>query len=478
MRLISPQTLLAAAMGSAMLLGLAACGGGGAQDNALADATAGSADANDATASLQSKARPAPRPIDPNPVVVPVDATLALASTSAAGRAAEGGACAISADGSQVAFTSPSSVLVPGDSNNQSDVFVKNLGTGAIARVSTQTNAGQLQLPATCVGMTPDANFVVFTTPQVVNANGFLDPAQVIEAAIYVKNLRTGVLTNVNPPLNRFTNIARYRFQSISDDGNRVALIAEPTGTYVGGYETVANGPGRALVRDIRSGELMDLSPTVSLDVSQAAVTSELLLSPDGSKLAFNSRTNYPAVGDTNGNLDLFLVDITSRVVSMVTPAGSSPSLQSYAAVGFLANGSKLAFLAANSATATGAYIKDLGTGDTRLVFSAPVGQSLPTPFSFSDNGNLVAFTQPYFVSGRDEVIVRNVISGQEQRANITAAGVLGNGESRFPKLSSDGSRVVFDSSSSNLVRPALPAAYLYQPYVKTLTPAAGQTPG
>lgn len=480
MRLITPKTLLAAAMGSALLFGMAACGGGTAQDSALADAANRSANANNAAATLQTKTLTNPPPIDPNPVVVPVDSTLALASTSATGRAADGQACGISSDGSQVALTSASSVLVPGDSNNQSDVFVKDLRTSAITRVSTLSNAGQLQLPSTCVGMTPDANFVVFTTPQFIGGGAYSTAVTVIEPAIYVKNLRTGVLTNVSPPLNQFSNIASYRFQSISDDGNRVALIAVPSGTYVGGYETVANGPARALVRDIRSGELTDLSPAVSLDLSQASVIGGIKLSPDGTKVAFNSRTNIPAAGDTNGGPDIFLLDIASRAVSLVSPVGSSPSSQKYEVVGFVANGTKLAFTASvpTSAGGAGAYIRDLNTGVLQLVFAAPSGRVLPTPLSFSDSGNLVAYTRPYFVSGRDEAVVRNVISGQEQLANITAAGIAGNGESRFPLLSKDGSRVVFDSNSTNLVRPMLPAAYLYQPYVKTIAPAAGQTPG
>ncbi len=484
MRQIKPTGILRTAVASAVLMGLAACGGGGADDSALTTDNAQAGDSalasGSATPAQQSKARPTPPPpTDPNPVVVPVDAALALVSTSATGRASDGTNCGISADGSQVAFTSSSSALVAGDTNNISDVFVKNVRTGAIARVSTNNSGGQLQIASTCLGMTPDATHIVFMTPEVIGSNPFSPPV-VTEAAIFVKNLRTGAVTNVAPPRNTFANIAGYRFQSISDNGNRVALIALPTTTYLGGYETVANGPARALIRDTGSGALVDLSPEVSLDVAQGAVNSNMLLSPDGSKLAFNSRANAPAVGDTNGGSDVFVLNIASRSVSLASPAGASPSFQNYTVSGFLAGGSKLAFIstAPTSAGGVGAYINDLDSGAINLVFAADVGQALPQPLSFSGDGSLLTYTRPYFVSGRQEVVVRQVSTGQEQLANITSSGLVANGESRFPLLSRDGSTVVYDSNATNLVRPILSEAYRYRPYAKTLSRPAVQTPG
>ena len=49
----------------------------------------------------------------------------------------------ISADGNLVAFHSTASALVSGDTNNTRDVFVKNLSTGSVTRVSTSTANGQ-----------------------------------------------------------------------------------------------------------------------------------------------------------------------------------------------------------------------------------------------------------------------------------------------------------------------------------------------
>ncbi len=72
-----------------------------------------------------------------------VNGTTTRVSTGAAGVQANGRSsdASISGDGRYVVFTSESSNLVAGDTNTSSDVFVKDLSTGAIARVSV-TAAG------------------------------------------------------------------------------------------------------------------------------------------------------------------------------------------------------------------------------------------------------------------------------------------------------------------------------------------------
>src|SRR5262245_52104408 len=50
---------------------------------------------------------------------------------------------AIDADGSVVAFDSEASTLVPGDSNGDVDVFVRDRTTGTLERVSVRSNGAQ-----------------------------------------------------------------------------------------------------------------------------------------------------------------------------------------------------------------------------------------------------------------------------------------------------------------------------------------------
>ena len=78
----------------------------------------------------------------------------------------------ISADGTKVAFMSDASNLVPGDTDGTTDIFVKDLTTGAITLASNLTGAVALTLPSTVPtpfarslfpSISPDGTKVVFT---------------------------------------------------------------------------------------------------------------------------------------------------------------------------------------------------------------------------------------------------------------------------------------------------------------------------
>ena len=63
---------------------------------------------------------------------------------------------AISADNRYVAFCSVASNLVPGDTNGSFDVFVKNLATGAIVRVSVDSAGVQGNSDSTYPSLSAD----------------------------------------------------------------------------------------------------------------------------------------------------------------------------------------------------------------------------------------------------------------------------------------------------------------------------------
>ena len=71
---------------------------------------------------------------------------------------------AISADGRFVVFESDASNLVPGDTNGNSDCFVKDCQTGAITRVSTAAAGGQSNRGSGDPAISADGRFVVFAS--------------------------------------------------------------------------------------------------------------------------------------------------------------------------------------------------------------------------------------------------------------------------------------------------------------------------
>ncbi|MFE2522535.1 TolB family protein [Streptomyces mirabilis] len=76
--------------------------------------------------------------------------TTVRVSTAADGTQADGvsSAASLSADGRRVAFVSAATNLVPGDTNGLADVFVKDLRTGTVERVSVAADGTEADRPA------------------------------------------------------------------------------------------------------------------------------------------------------------------------------------------------------------------------------------------------------------------------------------------------------------------------------------------
>jgi hypothetical protein len=110
-----------------------------------------------------------------------------LVSAAPGGANGESTTGSISADGNVVAFSSAASNLVEGDTNGTTDVFVRNLATGQITRVSTNPDGSQFDGPSYAPAASADGRFVAFA----------VHPAGGRER-IYRKDLGSGVLELVS----------------------------------------------------------------------------------------------------------------------------------------------------------------------------------------------------------------------------------------------------------------------------------------
>ena len=68
----------------------------------------------------------------------------------------------LSATDAIVAFMSDASNLVPGDTNGAVDVFVKDLTTGAILRVSVDRHGGEANGDSHSASLSADGRYVTF----------------------------------------------------------------------------------------------------------------------------------------------------------------------------------------------------------------------------------------------------------------------------------------------------------------------------
>ncbi len=405
-------------------------------------------------------------------VTAPAVGTLTLVSSTSGGLARSGNVCAVSADGSQVLFSNNSDSVVPGDSNNfADDVFLKNLRTGAVSRISTTSSGATLSRnPATCLGMTPDGRFVAFMAT-VGGSSPFEFPIVPAEQAILVKNVATGALIRATPALASVPTTAGWQFAGLSSDGLRVGFVALPTTTYLGGYETQANGPARLMVSDLSNAasvRIINLEAQAPLSLSQGSVYGDAQLSPDGRQVAFSTRLNVTQAGDNNGKNDAFLVQVDTGAVRQVNTDVSGNIVSSAGSFGpafglqaFINQGRALVINVTGDSSAgpAGLYVKQLDTGALRPLLATaglPVsGNGIRVDVSVSDAATSAAYVRRSGNSqtGQNLATLRNLLTGQERSVATTAAGVASNGTTTTAAfISADGSTVAFANNGRNLL--------------------------
>ena len=200
--------------------------------------------------------------------------------------------CAISADGRFVAFTTDAPNLVSGDTNGQTDVFVRDRLAGTTERVSV-SSAGREQLipdqyTFDCV-LSPDGRFVGFTS----EASNLVSGDTNGQYDAFVHDRLTGTTERVSVDANGGQLRSGGVIGSISESGRFVAFSS--TDDHVVPGDTNARFDVFVLDRVLHTVERVGLGPGgVQGDGNSFAP----LLSPDGRFIAFESvASNLVAAG-------------------------------------------------------------------------------------------------------------------------------------------------------------------------------------
>ncbi|MEC7118785.1 MAG: hypothetical protein VXW65_02640 [Pseudomonadota bacterium] len=179
-----------------------------------------------------------------------------LASQNTARAPARGGSFApyFTQDGQSVVFLSRAENLVIFDSNASRDVFIKNIATGDVTRLSTTSLGQQANRGVSAFSMSADGQTMAFLS---TSTNLVADGVQnaINEPDVFVKNMQTGQVTRV------------------SSDG-------------LGG-----------------KADDVSFSPVISAD---------------GSKIAFASLASNLVEDDTNGSIDIFVKDLMTNTLTRV----------------------------------------------------------------------------------------------------------------------------------------------------------------
>jgi hypothetical protein len=206
----------------------------------------------------------------------------------------------ISSDGQAVVFTSHASNLVSNDTNNYSDVFVFDVATQTIERVSVDSSGAEANAGAYRCAISPDGRFVAFdsdsTNLVAGDTNGTSD--------VFVHDRTTGVTERVDVDSAGGESNDYSVAPSISADGRYVAFESWATNLVAGD----TNGKSDIFVHDRSTG----ITTRVSVDSSGTEPDKSSWgssISTDGAAVAFLSAADNLVPGDTNGKTDVFVND-------------------------------------------------------------------------------------------------------------------------------------------------------------------------
>jgi Tol biopolymer transport system component len=295
----------------------------------------------------------------------------------------------LSSDGRFIAFGSYATNLVPGDTNNQTDVFRRDTCLGAstgctpsTVRVSVASDGTQaLNDFSLNPVVNADGRFVAFESAAgnlVANdTNAAID--------IFVRDTCQGVPVGCTPSTTRVSVASdgsqannHSFFPALSADGRFVAFQSDANNLVAGD----TNAASDIFVRDTCQGVPAGCTPSttrvsVASDGNQANSQSfSASLSADGRLVAFSSDASNLVVNDTNGSRDVFVRDTCQGAPNGCTPNTVRVSMASDGSQGN--GGSFLPFISADGRFVTlESEASNLVPGDTngmRDVFLAVTG--------------------------------------------------------------------------------------------------------
>ena len=216
-------------------------------------------------------------------------------------------------DGRYVAFASDATNLVPGDTNAQPDMFVRDRTTGVTERVSVDSAGNEANgLNFWGPAISGDGRYVAFTssaTNLVLNDTNGQDD-------IFVHDRSTGITerVNVDSAGNQSNGYSGFLGIAINADGRYVAFDSNATNL----VPDDTNGIGDIFLHD----RTTHTTERVSVDSSgnQANGWSDVeAISPDGLHVAFTSEASNLVQGDTNAKWDIFIHDRDTGVTERLS---------------------------------------------------------------------------------------------------------------------------------------------------------------
>jgi hypothetical protein len=250
--------------------------------------------------------------------------TLALVSTSSTGTQGNGISYAAqpSHDGRYVVFFSSANNLVAGDTNNQGDVFWKDMLTGLLVRANVSAAGAQANNESIWPSVSGDGNTVTFCSvasnlvPGDTNSNW----------DVFARDIALGTTERLNvQPNGAQANSYVYSPTALSSNGRHVIFVSLSSNLVPGD----TNGFQDVFIRD----RLLVSTKRLSLAFDGSQTNKDAFvpdMTPDAQIITYTSTATNVVPGDTNGFRDIFVTyvaDATVYCTAKVSSNGCVPSI-------------------------------------------------------------------------------------------------------------------------------------------------------
>lgn len=235
-------------------------------------------------------------------------------STSSAGAQANGDSYrpSISGDGRFVVFESVGTNLVAGDTNSQSDVFMKDMVTGQTTRVSTSASGQQGNDYSNSARISSNGKYVGFISYATNLVAGDTNVAR----DAFVKDLTTGIVTRASTDSAGNQGNSHTFNISLSADGRFAAFGTDAQNLTPDDTNSLLYD---VFVKDLLTGETV----RVSKDVGGIGANGDHNwgeISANGRYVAFHSDSMDLVSGDTNSQPDIFVARSDGRYSAVDAP--------------------------------------------------------------------------------------------------------------------------------------------------------------
>lgn len=246
---------------------------------------------------------------------------------------------------------------------------------------------------------------------------------------------------------------------SVNGDATFVAFASDALN-----LSSVAYGQKMIYLKNLTTGAITPISSTSSSDSANSNSDHPLIVTHDGASVIFQSYADNLVTGDRNGDSDIFLKDTKTGALKLLSSVGGVAGNLGSLNPALSGNGQKLVFQsrASNLATnylngASDIFVADLQSGALSLVSQSPLGNGDSVSPAINGDGTKVAFASDANnlvandKNNSRDVFLKDLQSGAIKLISADANGSVANQFSDNPSISTDGTKIAFRSYATSL---------------------------